>query len=755
LATIKSAFDTIDQPRLVDTLKKEGESTLSTTSHSSQRMNPENNNGLIINCESNSVERDPLFPKSSSQSISHTTNMTVGIPSGSDEKPSMEMEQETAPTKEEYELVTNKSSKGPKVFFGVGIFVVLAVVAIIVALLPDWGKNDAPKSITAYEVNSNQSTSNQSTSNGRDKNRTSSNSNEPALYFESDKGPFHIKIPLLSSNMTKPYTSKDEVKHDIEQLAKYVVNQAILQGINMGNATFLPPEMFVQAEGDAAVSETAAGAGAGPDSSRDEAFAGASDFETYQQEAGVIRSDYVKSNGDYVFAVLEDKILVWNLEGALLETVIMAPINVPESNTSTPYPMPEPGVEVSDAGMEAEVEDGKDTSESRSSVIWEWIPKPYIDALMLNSEGTRLTAIVSGYGVEHGVPYGVPYDVGVDTIPVIQDYKNTRVVVYEIKDDGSLDEISQADMNGYHVNSYTVGDNVHVVTKTGLRTWDYLMQPIERWSPAFQGMSDEEYEAAAILKANEIIPIFVEKVLDLYSKDGEVVLSRLAVFAESVTSEDDITDNLFGSEIANSITEVNSFDMGQADLSSSLSISTAATLQPGYWGYVYATTDWIWVADQGWRWVQDSNTYVQDTILLGFRLNGPSSSFSVYGTVPGSLLSQFSIDFHKDPDSGEEFVRAATTLNFDWGFWWRNDVAVNDQDESSRTKNQVVIMKVPQIGNGLQTGDQLEQLGSVELGKKDEVRHRSMSLNSLNFDFLVLTCPTASSLTEYHSCAIL
>jgi hypothetical protein len=692
------------------------------------------------------------------QSISHIVNMTVEIPSGNDEKPStIIMEQETAPAEKQNELVANKSSKGPKVFFFLGTIVVLAVIAILVALLPDWGKNDAANSstdtLTAYELNSGTGDVNRKTTS---KNTTNSNRTDPPLFFESDKGPFRIKIPLLSSRMTNPYTSVEEVKHDIEQLAKYVVNRAIVQGLSMGNGTFLPPDMFAQSEGDFAATEGAAG---GADSSRNEAFAGASDYETYQQEAGVIRSDYVKSNGVHVFAVLEDKILVWNLEGALLESVVMPPINVPESNTSTPYPVPEPGVEIFGADAETEVEDeivdGEATADSRSSVIWDWVPKPYIDALMLNSEGTRLTAIVSGYGAEYGVPYGVPYEVGVDIIPVVQDYKSTRVIIFDIRDDGALVELSQADINGYHVNSYTVGDNVHVVTKTGLRTWDYLMQPIDRWSPAFQGMSDEEYEAAAILKAEEMIPIFVDKVLDLYARDGDVVLSRLAVFAESVTSDDDITESLFGSEIANSITEVNSFDMGQADLSSSLSISTAATIQPGYWGYVYATTDWIWVADQGWRWVEDSNTFVQDTILLGFRLNGPSSSFAVYGTVPGSLLSQFSIDFYEDPDSGEEFIRAATTLNFDWGFWWRNDVVENDQENISRTKNQVVIMKVPPFEDGIQSGDQLEQLGSVEVGKKDEVSEiMALPFYTLIFEFVVLiTGRTDTSLTEYHSCA--
>jgi hypothetical protein len=244
-----------------------------------------------------------------------------------------------------------------------------------------------------------------------------------------------------------------------------------------------------------------------------------------------------------------------------------------------------------------------------------------------------------------------------------------------------------------------------------------LIYPLQRWLPEYEGMSDEEYEAAAISKAEELIPAFVDKVLDLYTLDGEIILSRLSLFVDSIASGNKTSD-IIGTVIAQSITAVYSFDVSA--VTSTLSFSTSATLQPGSWGYVYATDDWIWVADQGWRWVPDESNYVQDTVLLGFRLDGPSSSFSVFGSVPGNVLSQFSIDFYKDAETGKEYVRAATTLNFWWGMWWGFAEARNEDEETSITKNQVVILEIPDQDGG-QTGNQLIERGSLVLGKTNEV----------------------------------
>ncbi|KAG7341068.1 beta propeller domain containing family protein [Nitzschia inconspicua] len=172
-------------------------------------------------------------------------------------------------------------------------------------------------------------------------------------------------------------------------------------------------------------------------------------------------------------------------------------------------------------------------------------------------------------------------------------------------------------------------------------------------------MSKEEYKAATTAKTGELISSFVNKVMELYTKDGEVVLSRFAMLAESIPTNNQMKGDMLRPGIDNSITEVNSFDMRTLDPLNNLIISTSATLSlRDIGGYVYATNDWIWIASTYCGFGEDSNDDEKVTVFLGFRLDGASSSLSVLGIVPGSLLSPFSIDFYQDPVSGEEYIRA-------------------------------------------------------------------------------------------------
>ena len=637
------------------------------------------------------------------------SNMTIKVPPGNEGESSKvevpEASPEAAPTEN---VAEQKSKKNLKVLLIVGTILALAAIAIVVALVPDWGGETTTESAAEAAQGDNTGSAGSAGNDTTDNEETNGQlfSATTQRYFESNDGAFKIKIPLLSSNVTEPYTSIEEARHDLEQLAKLVVNDAIQQGQSMTFGDRVPSP---GGPPEAALGSEAAGGDAAADNDAGSAFAGVDDFGTYQQEAGVVRSDFVKSNGVHIFAAKSDQILVWNLEGTLLKTVTMPAIDV----TFVDEEFADEDM-LNDEGGDSDSTTSS-TAEARSMPI-PWNPKPYIQALMLNPEGTRLTAIVGGYGAEYWTWNGV------DIAPVIQDYKGTRIIVYDIQDDGTLTELSKTDINGYHLNSYSEGDNAHIVTKTGLNTWDYLEQPMQRWMPEYAGMSDEEYQVTAIVKAEEIIPIFVNKVMDLYATEGEVLLSRLAVFADSISDDSKMNTQVFG-RIANSITEVNSFDMSASFLTDTFDVSTAATLQPGSWGYVYATNDWIWVADNGWRWIQEDGTYVQDTILLGFRLDGPSSTFSAFGTVPGTPLSQFSLDFYKDDETATEYIRVATTINFGWGIWWGGPANVDETvaENASRTKNQVIVMEVP-TEDGLQMGNQLIQRGSVQLGKINEVR---------------------------------
>ena len=239
-------------------------------------------------------------------------------------------------------------------------------------------------------------------------------------------------------------------------------------------------------------------------------------------------------------------------------------------------------------------------------------------------------------------------------------------------------------------------------------------------------MTKDEYVAAATIKAEEIMPGFVNKVIDIISdEEDNIALSPLAVFADKLS---DYT----------TITQVNSFDTSNigSDGDMALNISKSLVLQPGNTGYVYAAEGWIWVADQGWVWNLEEGKYAEQTMLLGFRLDGASSTFAAVGSVPGSLLNQFSIDFVKDKEDGKEYVRIATTQTFVRNVWWdprpmmdfvmeepstTEAEAEQDMEDESRTLNQIIIFEIPKVE---ESNNALVELGSVELGKKDEVSTR-------------------------------
>ena len=131
-------------------------------------------------------------------------------------------------------------------------------------------------------------------------------------------------------------------------------------------------------------------------------------------------------------------------------------------------------------------------------------------------------------------------------------------------------------------------------------------------------MTKDEYVAAATIKAEEIMPGFVNKVKDIVTdEEDNIVLSPLAVFADKIS---DYT----------TITQVNSVDTSNigSDGDMALNISKSLVLQPGNTGYVYAAEGWIWVADQGWVWNLEKGNYAEQTTLLGFRLDGASSTFA-------------------------------------------------------------------------------------------------------------------------------
>jgi hypothetical protein len=464
--------------------------------------------------------------------------------------------------------------------------------------------------------------------------------------------PFEVEASIFLSNSTEPYTSIEDLRKDIEALTKTFVNTVILQEANKNEYDFryYNDNFFEASIASSPMEEasmTVTGSSAG-------SFENVDDFETYQHEANVVKDDLVKSNGVFVFSADNNRIEVWDLEGTRFET-----------NT------------IRSAGSdECDI---------------------YIQALLVNPEGNKLIVIASDYR-------------NVEGLQITDSYISTQVTVFDIQG-SSLNEISQTYIDGYHVNSYSIGNDVHVVTKRTLNTWNYIENPLSRYEWG-DDLTNEEYTAEAKRIADKIIPDFVDEVINLVTEGEEILLSRLVGFPNAVNDY-------------KSITEITSFDTSKIndDDDMELHVSRSLVFRPGNNEHVYATDEWIWVADENLSWGNDGQDYQQQTMLLGFRLDGASSTFAAIGTLSGRLLSQFSIDFVKDDD--KEYVRIAVTQESPQSWWLPGNVDssflnTDDFNNESRTLNEVVIFEIPKTEDNGQKNNKLVKLGSVELGKKDE-----------------------------------
>eukprot|EP00537_Pseudo-nitzschia_pungens_P010914 CAMPEP_0172392126 /NCGR_PEP_ID=MMETSP1061-20121228/8347_1 /TAXON_ID=37318 /ORGANISM="Pseudo-nitzschia pungens, Strain cf. pungens" /LENGTH=833 /DNA_ID=CAMNT_0013122905 /DNA_START=149 /DNA_END=2650 /DNA_ORIENTATION=+ len=497
--------------------------------------------------------------------------------------------------------------------------------------------------------------------------------------------PFEVEDTIFSTNSTEPYASIEEVQSDIEELTKRFVNGIILSEGNPGSGSYFDDyhdsswmmrDNIMFAEGDMAMAPSASSA-----SSTASAFEGTTDFDTYQQEVGAIRNDLVKSNGDHVFAVSDSRIMVWDIKGNQKETIIFEP-------------------------------------EESENDEWNGF-RPQVEALLLNPEGTKLIVVTTAKGYDY---WEYSYETKWE-FPVIDNYQATQIVVYGIEG-GSLTELSKSTLNGWHVDSYIVGNNVHIVTKMRLKIHDMLTEPLRRWNidPSYE-MTDEQYVAAASRKAEEIMPKFVDKMVDFVTEDEEIILCRFVGFPDIM-------------ERYNVLTQISSFDIGVIDQENGIELATSKSLvlRPGNNGYVYATDAWIWVSDSTYIYDADRDEHVDQTMLQGFRLDGASSTFGAVGNIPGSLLNQFAIDFVKDSENNKEYIRVGTTQSIMAPFWGMprpmpmimedplefDDVLEDDfgDEPESRTINKIMILEVPEVEDD-EVVDVVE-VGSVMVGKKDE-----------------------------------
>lgn len=431
---------------------------------------------------------------------------------------------------------------------------------------------------------------------------------------------------------------------------------------------------------------------------------------TNNQEGGVDESDVVKSDGTYVYASYGDVLVVWDVvSGEVITNITMPVIN---------YTCPDNVFfDYGNAATVDVVDGGSGKVAADSSFVYCWQPKAQIQSLLLGK--SRLVVIVNGYGEANRAALNSPR--------VIYELLETQVQIYDtstLAKSGELKLIKQTDVNGYFRDARMIDSNVHIVTVSTIDSYSSIVDPIAKWQDNFRTLSNEDYEiAAAKLAGEELIPSFLDRLVEEMSINGKIDLAQVSLWQSQLSNNSNMEQLVYGDGAINSLTQVVSFDVSD-DSGSDLQLSLAGAFMPSSWGYTYATDDMLIVTAQGWNWNSNLGGSSQTTYLLGLRLDGASATPHAVGSLDGYLLNQYSVDIF------DGHLRVATTIQSFWPFF--SDVVVDDVNGTMTTdiiefpspqfltQNYITVLEIPVV-----TADQPAELKVVgqtkSLGKDGEV----------------------------------
>jgi Beta propeller domain len=192
---------------------------------------------------------------------------------------------------------------------------------------------------------------------------------------------------------------------------------------------------------------------------------------------------------------------------------------------------------------------------------------------------------------------------------------------------------------------------------------------------------------------------------------------------------------MYGQGILSYLTQVVSFDLSDT-LSNNLTLSLAGAFQASSWGSVYATEEMLVVTANGYNWDLSLGGSSETTYLLGFKLDGASSTPYAVASIDGYILSQYSVDIH------DGYMRLATTVQTILPY---NESATGEffQNPGTLTQNFITILEIPSVVND--TLGELKVVGRTEsFGKDGEV------LTSVRFFDDIAYCATFEVIDPFY-----
>jgi uncharacterized secreted protein with C-terminal beta-propeller domain len=203
-------------------------------------------------------------------------------------------------------------------------------------------------------------------------------------------------------------------------------------------------------------------------------------------------------------------------------------------------------------------------------------------------------------------------------------------------------------LTGEYVSARAVGTNVYVVTSTSIdlsiltRYLDIsYIQSLDS-----NTMNETVYVEKAQQQLERNVDSFVEQITGLLDCPSLQKLSVLQNANDTLSSM---------SSYSPAVVFISSFD---ASLTPLLPNTTSMLLPNKYWD-VYSSRDRLVVACGGSWYNSSTYTSPPETFLIAYKLSGPSVIALALGSVPGTLLDQYSMD-HIEQD-GRNYIRVATT----------------------------------------------------------------------------------------------
>ncbi len=245
--------------------------------------------------------------------------------------------------------------------------------------------------------------------------------------------------------------------------------------------------------------------------------------------------------------------------------------------------------------------------------------------------GDRLTVIsVVNHGWWWGTPIPILRPIGIEIAdgpwaPECEYKSQFKVTVFDVADRSEPEEVEETTIDGRLVSSRAIDDKVYLVVSNA----DLLARPTQVYDEA----ADEwVYESEAEYR-DRVAALLTDQLPQYTGEAGEEVSGPL-IDADSLFIPDDPAGNQM-------------MTIAVLDIDDGLAEPVTTTTVVGISGEVYVSPESLYVVSGSWTWspmIVAAGASRSVSHIYKFDLTDPAVPLAATGTVPGSVLNQFSMD---------------------------------------------------------------------------------------------------------------